>query len=77
MGVVEPGEKKIQLRAVLKLYCHQRAILRICPFPSSSTKLPLVFILFHAYYIIHVPYPLLLDHINLLKPSGYFTSHQV
>ena len=68
----------IQLRAVLKFYCHQRVVLRSCSFPlSSSTKLLLVVILFHVRYMIHAPYPLLFDHINLLKPSGYFTNQEV
>lgn len=40
-------------------------IIRSCSFPlSSSTKLLFVFILFHACYMIHVPYPLLFGHIN-------------
>jgi len=40
-------------------------IIRSCSFPlSSSTKLLFVFILFHACYMIHVPYPLIFDHIN-------------
>ena len=56
----------------LKLYCHQRVIIRSCSSPlSSSTKLLLVFILFHACYTIHVLYPILLLLLTLQPTVGF------